>query len=88
MCSECGKPFRVRSDMKRHQRTHVRNQSGNGKAARNITKVEKHEVLVEDEELSTELHIEDDEAGGHLLTEYTTEQLEGERTVRIPNRNL
>ncbi|CAH2015615.1 unnamed protein product [Acanthoscelides obtectus] len=89
MCSVCGKPFRVRSDMKRHQNTHAK--TPGVKPVRNLTKVEKHEVIIDEEELSTELHIEDDEAAGHLLTEYTPEQLEAaERTttVRVPNRNL
>nr|CAH7721462.1 unnamed protein product [Callosobruchus chinensis] len=89
MCSVCGKPFRVRSDMKRHQNTHAK--TPGVKPSRTLTKVEKHEVIIDEEELSTELHIEDDEAAGHLLTEYTPEQLEAaERTttVRVPNRNL
>ncbi|XP_028131481.1 zinc finger protein 26 isoform X2 [Diabrotica virgifera virgifera] len=88
MCSVCGKPFRVRSDMKRHQKTHSKGPSTNSKSLRTISKVEKVEII-EEEELSSELHIEDEEAAGQLLTEYTQEELDEEtRTVRVPNRNL
>nr|XP_023013728.1 zinc finger protein 595-like [Leptinotarsa decemlineata]XP_023013735.1 zinc finger protein 595-like [Leptinotarsa decemlineata] len=85
-CAVCGKPFRVRSDMKRHQRTHNKGPGG-AKASRSLSKVEKQEV-VEEEELSSELHIEDEEAAGQLFAEYTTQEIDGERTVRVPNRNL
>ncbi|KAG5893357.1 hypothetical protein JTB14_000122 [Gonioctena quinquepunctata] len=89
-CGVCGKPFRVRSDMKRHQRTHTKGPGGGAKASRSLSAkvVEKQEIVVEEEELSSELHIEDEEAAGQLLTEYTTEEIDGERTVRVPNRNL
>ncbi|KAJ8967256.1 hypothetical protein NQ314_002983, partial [Rhamnusium bicolor] len=87
-CAVCGKPFRVRSDMKRHQKTHSKIPSTLKSSSRltTLAKVEKQEV-VEEEELSSELHIEDEEAAGHLLTEYDQEHLEVERTVRVPNRN-
>lgn len=90
MCSICGKPFRVRSDMKRHQKTHTKEPPAHKTSnLSSLTKVEKEEVEeVEEEELSSELHIEDEEAAGHLLTEYNPEQLEVDRTVRVPNRNL
>ncbi|CAH1098654.1 unnamed protein product [Psylliodes chrysocephalus] len=90
MCGVCGKPFRVRSDMKRHQKTHSKGPTATAKSVRTLSKVEKVEIVEEEEELSSELHIEDEEAAGQLLTEYTQEELDDdERTVRVPtNRNL
>lgn len=74
--------------MKRHQKTHNKGPSA-PKATRAVSKVEKEEIVEEEEELSTELHIEDEEAAGHLLTEYTGDPLEtDERTIRVQNRNL
>ncbi|XP_056647956.1 zinc finger protein 568-like isoform X2 [Diorhabda carinulata] len=87
MCGVCGKPFRVRSDMKRHQKTHSKGPTTASKNLRPLSKIEKVEII-EEEELSSELHIEDEEAAGQLLTEYTQEELEDGRTVRVPNRNL
>lgn len=88
-CGVCGKPFRVRSDMKRHQKTHNKTPA-TPKASRTVSKVEKEEIIEEEEELSTELHIEDEEAAGHLLTEYTGDPLDTEeRTIKIQNgKNL
>lgn len=76
--------------MKRHQKTHTKEPPAHKTSnLSSLTKVEKEEVEeVEEEELSSELHIEDEEAAGHLLTEYNPEQLEVDRTVRVPNRNL
>ncbi|CAG9864565.1 unnamed protein product [Phyllotreta striolata] len=89
MCGVCGKPFRVRSDMKRHLKTHSKGLTTTAKSVRTLSKVEKVEIVEEEEELSSELHIEDEEAAGQLLTEYTQEELDDERTVRVPaNRNL
>lgn len=74
--------------MKRHQKTHNKGPAV-PKTPRTVSKVEKEEIIEEEEELSTELHIEDEEAADHLLTDYTGDPLEtDERTVRVPNRNL
>lgn len=77
--------------MKRHQKTHTKGPPAHKTSTNlpSLTKVEKQEVVeVEEEELSSELHIEDEEAAGQLLTEYNQEPLEVERAVRVPNRNL
>lgn len=73
--------------MKRHQKTHSKGPTPIKQ--RIVSKVEKEEII-EEEELSSELHIEDEDAAGQLLTEYSGDPLEEERTVRVPagSRNL
>ncbi|KAJ8939754.1 hypothetical protein NQ318_004167 [Aromia moschata] len=97
-CEHCGKKFRQWGDLKYHITSLHSNEKNfqceycGKEFARKYSlvvhrRIHTEIIVEEEEEVSSELHIEDEEAAGHLLTEYTPDGLD-ERTVRVPNRNL
>ncbi|KAJ8919241.1 hypothetical protein NQ315_003824 [Exocentrus adspersus] len=99
-CEHCERKFRQWGDLKYHITSLHSNEKNfqceycGKEFARKYSLVVHRRIhtevleVEEEEELSSELHIEDEEAAGQLLTEYNQESLEVERTVRVPNRNL